>query len=307
MNKSSVSFSYVYILIACIIWGMLGPIGKVLFNLGFDSSTVAFSRLFFGCIFLFIYILITDKKALKIDFKGLVYTFILGLICQFAMNYFYFNSIKLTSISTGVVLLYTAPIFTLFYSAIIFKEKLTPLKVLALPLCILGCFLTATNGVIDYNSFNLIGVVFGILSGACYGAMPVLSKKFMTGYKQTTILFYSFAFGAFFLSFLSTSTMITSNILNTDFWIAIIGLGLFTSVVSYAFYMKGLENGAEPSQASMICTFEVVVAAILAYLLFKEPLSYTKCTGIALVISSVLLIQLSPKLSLYATHKKRVA
>jgi len=67
--------------------------------------------MFFAFILLFLYLYLTDKSKLKINREILKYVIAIGLISQCLFNISYFTAIRLTSISTAVTLLYTAPIF----------------------------------------------------------------------------------------------------------------------------------------------------------------------------------------------------
>lgn len=288
---SNSSLKYIYIILASFIWGSLGVLGKILFSFGLSSSTVAFYRLFLGFIFLAIILIISNPSLFKIDFKGLCLTAILGFICQFCFNWSYFKSIDLVGISTAVVLLYTAPLFTTILSIIFYKEKLTKNKQIALLLCLIGCFLTVTNGNFKSLNFNFAGILAGLSAGICYGSMPIISKSIMTKYHNFTILLYSFGFGSLFLSFFSKPYEIISHISSPYLWMALIALGLFNAVLSYVFYLKGLSLGASPSKASMLCTLEVVVAAFLAILFYGEQIGLIKWIGISCVLFAVIIIQ----------------
>jgi len=285
------SMRYIYIILASFIWGSLGVTGKILFSYGLSTSTVAFYRLFLGFIFLVIILLIFNPKLFKINFKGLCLTAILGFICQFCFNWAYFKSISIVGISTAVVLLYTAPLFTTILSIIFYKEKFTFNKKLALLLCLIGCFLTVTNGNLSRLNFNILGIIIGIIAGICYGSMPIISKSLMGQYHSLTILLYSFGFGALFLSFFSNPFEISRHITSPQLWFSLIFLGLFNAVLSYILYLKGLALGASPSKASMLCTLEVVVSSILAILVYNEPIGIVKGLGISSVLLAVLIIQ----------------
>ncbi|SMB93921.1 Permease of the drug/metabolite transporter (DMT) superfamily [Desulfonispora thiosulfatigenes DSM 11270] len=279
------------ILMAGSLWGFLGLTCKTLTSYGLTSFDVSFFRIFVGALFLLLYMVIKDIKLLRIDRKGLIFTAIAGLVSQSLANGFYFASIERTSITTAVILLYTAPIFTNIISKFIYQEVFTKLKVVAVILCFSGVFLTATGGDLNTLKLNFLGLLIGLASGLTFGLMPILNKFILEKYNPWTILFYSFLWGSFFILLLARPLKIFSLNLDFKFWFALVFLGLVLAVIGYGLYLKGLKFGVEPSKATIISTVEIVVSVIVAYFVFKESINIYNILGILMVAASVILIQ----------------
>lgn len=62
-----------------------------------------------------------------------------GIISVVLFNLFYLTTFTLSSLSVAVMLLYTAPVFVMLLSLLLFKERLTFSKILALCSTISGC------------------------------------------------------------------------------------------------------------------------------------------------------------------------
>ncbi len=187
-------FGFLFILGAGSLWGFLGLTCKTLVGYGFLPFDISFFRLFLGSLFILIYLSIKDFNLLKIDQKGLIFTALIGLVSQTLANGFYFYAIDKTTITTAVVLLYTAPIFTSIISKFIYKEQFTVLKIFSIFLCVTGVFFTATGGDIHTLQLNSVGLIIGVLAGLMFGLMPILNKSIIGQYNSWTILFYSFLF-----------------------------------------------------------------------------------------------------------------
>lgn len=291
---------YFLVVLAGGLWGTLGLLGKILAKYQFSSYDIAFYRIFIGFLLLFIYLSIKDRNLLKIDKMGIVYTGLLGIIFQGLFNYFYFSAIDKTSITTAVILLYTAPIFSNILSRYVFKENFTMAKFTAVILCIVGCFFTATGGNLETINLNMLGVLMGAGAGLIFGTMPIVNKIILEKYDRLTVLLYSFGFGALFLLPFSNPSIVFSHGLDLKLGIVVFILGSFPTIVAYAVYMRGLYLGIEPSRASIISTIEVVVSVLIAYFIFKESMTSLKVMGIMMVIFSVVIIQRgsSPKIKL---------
>ncbi len=69
MNNKQKGISLV--LIATVFWGIMGISSRILYEAGLSTMFIAFSRSFLSSICFFIWIMITDRKILKIDPRGL--------------------------------------------------------------------------------------------------------------------------------------------------------------------------------------------------------------------------------------------
>lgn len=282
---------YIYIILGAACWGTIGYFAKILLSYNMASLEIAFFRAFIGFAFIVLYFTIKNRGMLKIDKRGLIYTFVIGILCQTAFNSFYFYAVDNVGVAVSAVLLYTAPIFTFIGAVVFLKEEITKRKVFSLILCCIGCFYTATGGDINSVQNNLIGLIAGIGAGFCYGMLPVLSRPIVDKYNQWTILIYVFGFASLSLFFMAGPRNLFNLGLDIKGWFVIVLFGLTVSVIAYGLFYKGLSLGVEPSKASVMATIELVVAVVISYIAFKESLGITKVLGIVLVLSSVLLIQ----------------
>ncbi|MCB2310315.1 DMT family transporter [Clostridium tagluense] len=273
------------------LWGTVGLFGKVLFNYGFDPKLVVFCRLFVGFLIMFIFILFKDKKLLKFDKRGLKYTALIGFFSQALFNLLYFETIKRTTIATAVILLYTAPIFLIIMGRIFYKELLSTIKISALVLCMIGCFLTVTGGALDTLNINSLGVLMGIGAGLTYALVTIISKAIIDDYHPLTIILYSFLFGWIFLVPFSHPVSLLYVKYSLSVVASIIGLGLIPTVLAYILYITGLSYGVEASKAGIICSMEIVVSVIISYLFFEEVILGVKLLGIVMALGSIFIIK----------------
>lgn len=292
MLASNQKKGYVMVASASVLWGSFGLFTTLIFSMGLAPSQTAFWRMFFGFLFLFLYILVKDKSLYKIDARGLVMSGLTGLLCHTFFNVFYMGSIQKTSIATAAVLLYTAPAFVIIMSSIFFKEKLTPLKVTALLFCLSGAFLTATGGSLDSLSLNISGVLMGLGAGFSYAMITIMTKAFLCSYNPLTTNMYVFAFTSIFLVPVSHPAKVISAGISPKLFLLLACLGLFPTAIAYAVYTAGLSRPIESSRVGIICTLELVVSVFASLIFFSENLSHAKLAGIALVMVSVLIVQL---------------
>lgn len=274
------------------LWGSVGFFVKNLLDAQLPLSTIIFWRMFFAFIILFLYLYFTDKSKLKIDREILKTVIAIGLISQCLFNISYFTAIRITSIATAVTLLYTAPIFIALMARIFFRELLTANKIIALLLCVTGCFFTVTGGSWETLQLNSSGILAGLAAGLTFGSLTILSKPIANKCHPYTIVFYSIGFGLLFYSPFSRPMILIQQSSGTMIWFYMLSLSIVSTIFAYLFYIGGLSMGIEASKAGIISTIEVVVAVIVSYLFFNEQLAGWKLLGILLVIGSVITVQL---------------
>ncbi len=282
---------YMMVAVAGILWGTIGIQVQTLLNYQLSAQAIVLWRMIFAFTILFSFIFFTNRKLLKVDFRGLVYISLIGLFSQLFFNLLYFSAIQKTTVATAVTLLYTAPMFIAIMARIFYRELFTPFKTMALCLCIGGCFFTATGGSMKTLQLNLPGVLMGLGSGFTFALLTILSKAIINKYHQFTIIVYSIGFGLLFYLPFSRPLEVFQMDLALKAWLLLGSIGLISTVIAYGFYITGLSYGIEASKAGIISTLEVVVSVILSYLVFKEALWGWKLVGILMVVSSVIIVK----------------
>lgn len=285
---------YFYIILAASLWGSIGIIVKSFDALGFTPVQLVTFRTFLGAVFIFTYLLIKDKSKLKINIKDSWMFVGTGLLSFVFFNIFYFISVERTGMSIASVLLYTAPMFVLIMSCLIFKEKFTKIKVFAVLVAFIGCIFV--SGVIDSKVIfvDYYGIFAGLLSGFGYSLYSIFGKFALAKYDTITVTLYTFIFGSLGAMPFAKIYQIPSLIDGNSTAISIIVLAVFITIVPFMLYTKGLSK-VEPSRASILATIEPVVATTLGFLLFSEPLTFFKISGICLVISGAVIVSLNSK------------
>ncbi|WP_027631450.1 DMT family transporter [Clostridium hydrogeniformans] len=281
------------IAIAGVLWGTIGIFVDGLIQKGLTPEQVAFTRLFLGFIILSLYSLFTIPEALKINKSSLLYSILIGFICQAAFNFFYFNAINKIGVSVSAVLLYTSPLFVALFSSIVYKERIDKRKKISLCVCFIGAIVAVTGGVFDFSSLNLLGIFLGIGSSITYALMPIISKGALNNCKSLTLIIYGFLFGALFMTPLAKPWNMTHYLGNTSTILLMLGLGLIPASLAYIFYLSGIETGIDLSIVGIISSVELVISAILGWTIVGEDFSIVKFLGLCFMIASAIMVKSS--------------
>ena len=283
--------SYLKIFITGCLWGTIGLFVKLMEAQGSSSSYTSFLRLLFGFLSLAVLTMIFDSpRAFGIGRKTLLSCILLGIVCQGTFNILYSMSISMNGMSVGSVLLYTAPIFTSITSMLLFKEKLGPLKWLALLINVAGCALTATGG--DFSAATLapLGLLTGVGAGFTYAMTAVIGKIAMQEKESPfAVATYNLFFGCLFIAIARRPWRTVEAPFNARLlWLGLL-FGLIATALAYGIYFSGLSRITETSRVPVVASIELVVATIIGVYAFSERMTIVKGIGILLVLLSILL------------------
>ncbi len=296
MNKNHIKKAApLLIIIAGILWGSMGLFVRRLNNAGLASMEIVSLRAIVSCIFLFLFLLIFQRKLLKIRIRDLWCFLGTGICSIIFFNYCYFKTITLTSLSTAAVLLYTAPAIVMVLSYFLFKEKFTGRKLLALFMTLCGCVLV-TGVLTDPGELSVQGILTGLGSGLGYALYSIFSRYALErGYHSLTIIFYTFLIAAVVSLFMTdTGQIFQVATENAGTFFFCIAFGVVCTVIPYLTYTLGLQY-VDNSRASIMASVEPVTATLLGIFVFQEELTLTGVAGMILVLAALAVCQDHPE------------
>lgn len=282
--------AYFYVITAASLWASLGIFVKVLNEYGFSTKQIVFIRAAFALFTLSIFLIMKTGRLPVIKPKDSIY-FIGTGICSFLFfNWCYFTAIKLTSLSVAAVLLYTAPAIVMLLSAVLFKEKMSLRKVIALVLTFIGCvFVTAFVQEPGYE-VTVKGILAGLGAGLGYALYSIFGRYALMKYDSITVTLYTFLFASISLIPITAVKNIITLFSNMNVVFFAAALGVVATVLPYLLYTKGL-SFLEAGNASIIATLEPIIATVLGIIFYGEPITLFKILGIMLVVFAVSIIK----------------
>lgn len=282
------------IILAGCLWGTMGLFVRRLNLMGLSSMEIVELRGILAVIILFPVILLWDRKQLKLKPKNLPPLISSGIFSILFFNFCYFSTIALMDLSTAAILLYTAPIFVMLLSLILFHERLSVRKVAALILAFAGCCLVSGLGG-GSAKLSTAGLLLGLGSGLGYALYSIFSRYSLNqGLGSMGITVYTFLFSSIGGLFLADFSVYATAL--REHGLAFIAFALLytlvTTVLPYLLYTAGLKH-VENGSASVMASIEPVVATILGFFVFGEAPSLRSITGIVLVLGALCLLNFS--------------
>jgi len=275
----------VAVILASILFGLSPIFSKNILDYGVSSGIIVMIRFFFSIIITMVFSLF-GKTSFRVTKKQVLHLAIFGISGSGLTAYFLNTSYLYIPVGLATMFHFSYPLVVTIIMVVLFKEKLTFRKYLALLLSGVGLVLMA-----DFKGgLSVTGVIFALLSGITYACYIVAMKKSAFSTLPPFIII-------FYVSVFCFLTSVMENVLNGTFvlpkqaciWINLFVLSLFSTILAMSLLTFGVKAiGA--INASVINMIEPLTSIILGSVIFNERLSWPSIYGCILMVVSVLLI-----------------
>jgi drug/metabolite transporter (DMT)-like permease len=273
------------------LWGTFGILTKTTYaftTLG--PISLAWYRLIFAIPFIGLVILIKHYPISISRREGVLFIGF-GFFSLTLFEALYFTSLVYTTVQHAAALLYTAPAFVAVLSWFFLKERMTPPKIAAIVLSMLGAFLILglwSNEPL-FASRTRIGDWLALSSGLAYSSWYIFGKVLCRNREPAVTSFLGLCIGAAMLFPLAIALEGLRVPQTLTGWELVATVGIVPTAIAYLLYLAGLKL-IDATTASVFAIVEPLTAAILAFYIFQETLSFASFVGFGLIISSIILI-----------------
>ncbi len=262
-------------------------------NESLEPIAIVFIRLAISIPFLFGFALLTGRmmKIRKEDFLWFI-------LLAFAEPFIYFLGeafgLSMVSSTMAAVIIATIPLFVPIAAYLLLKERLSLTNIIGLIVSFAGVItvVMASEGKFNGNFKGILLMFLAVLAAVGY---TIIVKKLVHSYNGIIITAWQSTIGALmflplFLIFEIDGLELRS-ISQESFW-AVLYLGIFGSGICFILFTTGIrELGA--SKANVFANLVPVVTAIVSFFLLKEAMPAMKIAGILIVLTGLLLSQLT--------------
>ena len=287
-KKASQRGACASILAAAALWGIIGLWNRNLMAGGLSPTGIVVVRNFGGMLLLAALFALRDRSVFRVERAHLKYFFGTGVVSVMLFTMCYFTCQKLCSLAVASILLYTAPSFVVVLSALLWKESLTTKKLLASALTLVGC--ACVCGVFSGGlSATVPGILLGLGAGFFYALYSIFGRYALAHYSSMTVTVWTFLFaGPASLVLLRPADV--KALTEPHMWVLAVGLVVFSTVLPYILYTRGLAR-VEPGRAAIMASLEPVVASLAGVLVFGEPMGPLTLAGILCVLAGVYILR----------------
>ncbi|GMA13817.1 EamA/RhaT family transporter [Deinococcus metallilatus] len=274
------------ILLAAVLWGLLGILGKNAQAAGVGPLEVAFWRAVLGGSLFALHSAVTRSTLPR--GRDLLVTAAFGLTGVSVFYGSYQLAVRAGGASLASVLLYTAPAFVALLGWALLRERLGVREGVAVAGTLTGIALISLGGGQGVN-VTAAALAWGLTAGFTYSLYYLYGKAYFTHYAPTALYAVALPVGALgLLPFVEFSHKTPAA------WGSLVAIAVLSTYLAYSAYSAGLKH-LPATRASVIASLEPVVAAGLAALLFGERLSPTALLGAGLVIGAALLLSVEKR------------
>ena len=282
-------FPHFCVLAAGVLWGLIGLMNRRLTAAGLSVGSIVLIRNFGSMLVLGLLFLIRDPKIFRVKARHIPIFLGTGVVSVLCFTLCYFSCQKLCSLAVAAVLLYTSPAFVVVLSAILWKDRITGRKLLALLLAFLGAaFVTGLWS--GDASVTLWGAVLGVASGLFYGLYSIFGRYALRHYKPFTVTFYTFLFAGLGALFCLRPAELAAGFAQPGVALTALALIGVCTVAPYLLYTFGLA-GMDSGRAAILASVEPVTAAVVGVLAFGEPMRAGVLLGLGCILLCVYILK----------------
>ncbi|RXQ95627.1 hypothetical protein EO244_07125 [Ancylomarina salipaludis] len=274
------------ILLSAVFFGLMPFFAIKIYAEGFDVNNLLLYR--FGFAFIWIALFCMYRRIdVRINKKQFFLILFIAFVGTMLTTYTLFLSYQYISTGLASTLHFVYPVITIALASMIYKEKFTFRKMIALLLSILGIGLLSMGG---ESNLNMIGIIWALVSGLLYAIYIIgMAHKELKKLSPFSVAFW--IFGITSVLFLCKSFF--TNQINTNFTpnslFYIINLSIWSTFLAVVLFYRGLKF-IGPGKASLLSTLEPLTGVIVGILVFNEKMDMKSSLAIVLILISVLTV-----------------
>lgn len=275
------SGAYLTYFLALLLFGSNGVVSSYI---SLNSYEIVFLRSLFGNFLLIIIFFLIRHRITAYKYKKDALFIALSGVSMAADWLFLFEAYAQIGVSLGMLINYCGPAIVVALSPLLFKERLTRKKQLALIVALVGVFLISGQTIGNSSTW---GLICAILSAGAYASMVIFNKmaKQVQGMENSLLqLFFTFITVAIFI-WIKQGFRI--EIVAGD-WFPILWLGLVNTGAGCYFYFSSI--GRLPAQAVAICGYmEPLSAVVFSAIFLHERMLPLQILGAIFIIGGALI------------------
>ena len=268
------------ILLAAVLWGLLGPVAYVALREGMAPLEIAFWRAAIAAVLYAAHAVARGSWRIARGDVPVVAGF--GLVGVSLFYGAYMLAVQTGGAALASVLLYTAPAWVALLAWLVLRERPTRRKLAAVAITVVGVALVALGGGGEVR-VGAAAIGWGLVAGWSYALYYLFGRRYFARYAAPAVFAVALPVGALgllpFVSFAPKSAAA---------WGAILFVAVVPTYGAYLLYAAGLRR-VEATRAATVATVEPVVAALAAWAAFGERLAPLAALGGAVVLAGVLL------------------
>lgn len=280
---------YAAVIAAAVLWGISGVVAKSLFSGRVNPLALVEIRLT-ASFALTLAIFAITRKSIRLPVAEVLRLLPLGAAMVLSQSTYYLT-ISLADVATAIFLQYTAPALVVAYGMAMHRERLTLVQAISLSGAMVGAYLL----VVGPGGLAVVpaALATGIASALGFAAWVLVGRSRARTTGSWEMLLYALGTGAVLWSLFVPPWQAYLQPYSTAEWGRIAFVVVAASLVPFGLFLHGLRF-IDSRTASLTATIEPVVASGAAAAFIGEALTSRGMAGAALILASVILLQVMP-------------
>lgn len=265
---------------------MFGSNGIVASAISLPSSEVVLTRTLLGALLLVAALAVSNHRSgarlASLDHPRQAASLAVSGAALGISWIFLFAAYRLIGVGVATLAYYIGPVIVMALSPVLFREHLTPVKLMGFAAVVAGAFLVVAQG--GAGSINPAGLALGGMAAIMYAAMVVFSKRAsdVGGVEAATIQIVA-SFAAVAVYSVATGQLPAASALVSADLPAVLTLGLVNTGLGCYLYFSAM--GDLPVQRVAVFGYlEPLSAVVLSALVLGEAMGPVRILGAALII-----------------------
>lgn len=291
MPNRKVIFAHVSTISACIIWGLMSPIGKDAMNNGISGISMVVFRIVGAALLFWIASLFTKQKKVESQDKLLI---ALAAFIELVCNQCSFTiGLSITSPVNASIITTSLPIVTMLLAAIFLHEPLTSKKIIGIFCGVIGALMLILGSASAVSSKvgDIRGDMLCLLSQFAFACYLSIFKHLMEKYDIITFQKWMFLFGSIMIlpfSFRDVISLPWATI-SLKTWVETSFVVMCGTFFAYLLIMTG-QKMLRPTVISMYYYVDPIVACLVSVLVGLGVFGWRQTIAIILVFIGVYLV-----------------
>lgn len=296
MNKVTYLKSLFYVAFAASSYGVLATFVKLGYKDGFTTAEVTISQSILGLVGLILIHVLGRGKTKKEDNPNPTKKEKMQLILcgtSFGLtSVFYYSAVYYgIPVSICIVLLMQAVWMGALVDFIVNKKKPSLLEIVAIVAVLFGTLLATDIFSQDSVELNLVGIVFGLLAAITYTISMYASNKIALRLSPSLRSIYLLVGSVIIITLIWGYSLVTNPFDFSIFYKWGILIAVFGTILPPLLFTKGMPV-VGIGVGSIIASMELPVSVSMAKFLLGETVNITQWLGIAIILASIVLMNL---------------
>lgn len=292
MMKNRLYKGILFTAASAVIFGFTPILARISYDGGANGITMTFLRCLLSLPLLFA-ILKIKKIPLGVEPEQKMPICLCGIFGVFATTTTLYGSYSYIPVGMATTLHFIYPVLVNVGCVLLFKEKLTAKKLMALLCGVMGIFLFLDR--FSAGAGSGMGIGMALVSGLFYSIyMLVLDRSGIKNIYYFKMSFYLCAFGTVLSGIYGGITGQLTFQLTGQAWLFAFIVSVCTSIGAVSLFQLGVRY-AGASSAAILSTLEPITSVILGVAVLDESFTQRRIWGCIFILASVVLIAFTGK------------